>query len=261
MEFNTIRLSFEDKVAYLTLNRPDKLNSFTAEMHREVKQALDMIGEHGTRAMVLTGAGRAFCAGQDLGDPEFDLSDDLDIGKTLEENYNPLLTTLKNFPFPVIAAVNGVAAGAGANIALACDLVLAAKSATFIQAFAKIGLIPDAGGTWTLTRKAGPARAMGLAMLAEPLSAQKACDWGLIWQVCDDDSLLEDARQMAKNLACQPTRALAAIKQAINAASGNDFDTQLALERDLQRQSGKTYDFREGVRAFMEKRKPVFRGE
>lgn len=260
MTYSDIRLEFEGAVALLTLYRPMKLNSFTWAMHQEMKKALAEIEARGTRAMVLTGAGRGFCAGQDLSDPAFSPGADFDGGKTLEENFNPLVRHLKALPFPVIAAVNGVAAGAGANVALACDIVLAAKSASFLQAFARIGLIPDAGGTWTLTRTLGEARAKGLALLAEPLSADKAESWGLIWKAVDDGALMEEAMGLARRLADQPTRAFALIKQAIHAAPANDFAGQLELEVALQREACATADFREGVAAFLEKRKPRFEG-
>jgi len=260
MAFRFITLDLDGPVAVLTLNRPDKLNSFTGAMHREVKDALDKIENSGARAMILTGAGRGFCAGQDLADPEFDIAANFDAAVALEEYYNPLVKRLKSLPFPVICAVNGVAAGAGANIALACDIVLAARSASFLQAFARIGLVPDAGGTWSLARLVGEARAKGLAMLAEPLSAETAESWGLIWKVVDDHDLMAEARSLAERLASQPTRALALIKQAIHAAASNDFAAQLELEKDLQHQAGKTEDFREGVAAFLEKRKARFKG-
>jgi 2-(1,2-epoxy-1,2-dihydrophenyl)acetyl-CoA isomerase len=260
MNSSSIKLEQDAAVAVLTLNRPDKLNSFTWDMHQEVKRALDAIERAGTRAMVLTGAGRGFCAGQDLGDPHFKLDAGIDVGETLEVNFNPLVKRLRAMPFPVIAAVNGVAAGAGANVALACDIVLAARSASFLQAFARIGLIPDAGGTWTLTRLLGEARAKGLAMLAEPLAAEKAEAWGLIWKVVDDDRLQAEARELARTLAGQPTVAFKLIKQAIHAASANSMSEQLDLERDLQRAAAATHDFTEGVKAFLEKRKPDFKG-
>ncbi len=260
MSYNDLILEFDGAVAIITLNRPEKLNSFTHAMHGELRSAFDEIEAGKIRAMVITGAGRGFCAGQDLGDKTFEINDDFDAGDSLEQNYNPLIKRIINMPFPVIAAVNGVAAGAGANIALACDIVLAARSAKFIQAFAKIGLIPDAGGTWTLPRQVGLARAKGLAMLAEPLSAQKAMDWGLIWDVIDDDDLLGDAIILAKRLASQPTKAFAAIKQAMHAATSNDMAAQLELEKKLQSAASQSHDFREGVAAFMEKREPVFKG-
>jgi len=260
MPYNDLDLEFDGSVAIITLNRPDKLNSFSQAMHEELRSAFDEIEAGDVRAMVITGAGRGFCAGQDLGDRAFEINNDFDAGDSLEQNYNPLIKRIINMPFPVIAAVNGVAAGAGANIALACDIVLAAQSAKFIQAFAKIGLIPDAGGTWTLPRQIGMARAKGLAMLAEPLSARKALEWGLIWDVTEDDDLMPTTLEMAKRLANQPTKAFAAIKQAMHAATSNDMATQLELEKELQSIASKSHDFREGVAAFMEKRTPVFKG-
>ena len=261
MSYQNITLQFNNDIAIITLNRPEKLNSFTQEMHDELKSAFDEIENSTARAMLLTGAGRGFCAGQDLGDEAFEITDDFDAGDAIEKNYNPLIKRIKAMPFPVIAAVNGVAAGAGANIALACDIVLAARSAKFIQAFAKIGLIPDAGGTWTLPRQIGMARAKGLSMLAEPISAEKACEWGLIWQVLDDEELMPSALKLTHHLSTQPTKAFAAMKQALHAAMSNDMDTQLEVERELQSAASKTNDFREGVAAFMDKRAPVFKGE
>lgn len=261
MSYENILLQIENDVAVITLDRPDKLNSFTSEMHSELRDAFDKVEASSVRALLITGSGRGFCAGQDLGDPAFELTDDFDAGDAIEQNYNPLVKRIMALPLPVIAAVNGVAAGAGANIALACDIVIAAKSATFIQAFAKIGLVPDAGGTWTLTRQLGMARAKGLAMLAEPLKAEQALEWGLIWQVVDGEDLMPTAQKLADHLATQPTKALAAIKQAIHAATTNDMPKQLDLEKHLQSTASKTHDFREGVTAFMEKRQPVFRGE
>ncbi|MGI9482188.1 MAG: 2-(1,2-epoxy-1,2-dihydrophenyl)acetyl-CoA isomerase PaaG [Hyphomicrobiales bacterium] len=258
MNYETITYEQDGPLAVLTLNRPDKLNSFTSQMHAELRDACAKIDATGTRAMIVTGAGRGFCAGQDLADVE--MSDDLDLGETLESNFNPLITWVKRTPFPVICAVNGVAAGAGANFALACDIVIAAKSASFLQAFAKIGLLPDAGGTWTLTQAVGPARATGLAMLAEPISAKRAKKWGLIWDVVSDEKLLSHAREMAEKLANQPTMAFAAIKTAIATASENAFADQLGLEAKLQSELGRSADFVEGVNAFLEKRAPQFKG-
>jgi 2-(1,2-epoxy-1,2-dihydrophenyl)acetyl-CoA isomerase len=258
MTYNDLILEFDADVAVLTLNRPDKLNSLTWAMHQELKTALDEIESRGVRAMLLTGAGRGFCAGQDLAD--LDLSRPETIVDTLEVNYNPLVERLKGLPLPVVCAVNGVAAGAGANIALACDIVLAARSASFLQAFSRIGLVPDSGGTWVLTRTLGEARAKGLAMLAEPLLAETAESWGLIWKVFDDDQLMAEARSLSQRLASQATGALGLIKQAVHAAPGNSFSAQLALEADLQRTTAVSEDFREGVAAFVEKRKPAFKG-
>jgi 2-(1,2-epoxy-1,2-dihydrophenyl)acetyl-CoA isomerase len=245
----------------LTLNRPDRLNAFNEALHRSLARALDGAeGNPQCRAILLTGAGRGFCAGQDLGDPVTSGATP-DLGATIDEFYNPLIRRLRRLPKPVVCAVNGVAAGAGANIALACDLVLAARSANFIQAFAKIGLVPDSGGTFFLPRMIGSARARGLALLGEPLAAEKAEDWGLIWKVVDDDKLRAEAEALTAYLAIQPTQALALIKQALEAASVNSLDKQLDLERDYQRFAGRTPDYAEGTRAFLEKRKPNFTGK
>ena len=262
MGFETIILDRAEGVATLTLDRPDKLNSVNETMHAEIREALAEIeADGGVRAMLLTGAGRAFCAGQDLSDPALGApGGSSDLGDTLERNYNPLVRRLAAIELPVVAAVNGIAAGAGANIALACDIVLTARSAGFLQAFCKIGLIPDSGGTHALPRLVGPARAMGLAMLGDTLEAETAAAWGLIWKCVDDDALMDEAAALARRLARQPTRSLALIKRAIRSSPTNDLDTQLDLECDLQRIAGATDDYREGVAAFLEKRKPVFRG-
>lgn len=246
----------------VTLNRPDRLNSFNGDQHRALRAALDAAAEDGDcGAVVLTGSGRGFCAGQDLSDRDpAMLGDRPDLGTTLETLYNPLVRRLRSLEKPVICAVNGVAAGAGANIALSCDIVLAARSAKFIQAFSKIGLIPDAGGTWWLTRHLGEARAKALAMTAEPLTAQQAADWGLIWKAVDDDRLMPEAIALAERLANGPTRAYALTKQAIQAASTNTLDEQLDAERALQREAGWSDDYKEGVAAFLEKRPADFRG-
>jgi 2-(1,2-epoxy-1,2-dihydrophenyl)acetyl-CoA isomerase len=263
MAFETILFDKTDGVATITLNRPDKLNTFTTEMHGELKTALDDVKQDGSiRVLVLTGAGRAFCAGQDLSDRAVAPGGEApDLGASLDTLYNPLVRTLRTLEMPVISAVNGAAAGAGANVALAADIVLAARSASFIQAFCKLGLVPDSGGTYTLPRLVGRARAMGLALLGDKLSADRAEAIGLIWKVVDDDDLMTEAMALAKHLATQPTKGLAMIKQAINASLGNDLDTQLDLERDLQRVAGRTADYQEGVNAFLEKRPPKFQGK
>ena len=260
MTYATIRFEVADQVATLTLNRPDKLNSYTAEMHAELKDALGRVAaaDSGVRALLLTGAGRGFCAGQDLSQRSGPVVPDL--GETIEKQFNPLIRTLRTLEVPVIGAVNGIAAGAGMSLALACDITLAARSASFLQAFAKIGLIPDAGSTFFLPRLAGEARARGLAMLADKISAEQAAAWGLIWKVVDDAQLMPEATSLARQLAAQPTRGLALIKQAFNRSAANDLDRQLDVERDLQRLAGRTEDYREGVAAFLEKRAPRFTG-
>lgn len=263
MTDSSILLDINQGVALLTLNRPDRLNSFNAQMHDEMATAIRQIKkDNGVRALVITGAGRGFCAGQDLSDRNVAPGSEVpDLGESIEQRYNPLLRSLRELPMPVICAVNGVAAGAGANIALACDIVLAGQSASFIQAFCKIGLIPDSGGTWSLPHLVGMARAKGLALLGDKLSAEQAEQWGLIWRCVADEQLLPAAMAMAEHLATQPTRGLALIKRALHASTTQSFDAQLDLERDLQRLAGRTEDYREGVSAFMEKRTPQFKGQ
>lgn len=244
-------------VRVLTLNRPDRLNAFTKPLLSVLMAALgDAEADQDCRAVLLHGAGRAFCAGQDLTMVE----PGADLGDSLDRSFNPLIRRLRAMRLPVVCAVHGVAAGAGANLALACDIVLAGASARFIQSFIRIGLIPDAGGTWTLPRLAGDARARGMAMLGEPVSAAQAEAWGLIWRALPDDELLPEAERLAAHLATQPTAALALVKQALNASASHSLDQQLDLERDLQRQAGHTPDFQEGVAAFLEKRLAAFTG-
>ena len=256
-----ILVSVEAGVQTITLNRPERLNAFNAEMHRMLRAALDQAGDDdAVRALLLTGTGRGFCAGQDLSERDVGADSAIDLSLTIESLYNPLVRRLRELPKPIVCAVNGVAAGAGANIALACDLVLAARSASFIQAFAKIGLVPDSGGSWFLPRLAGRARAMGLALLGDRLGAQDAASWGLIWQAVDDDKLMAQASALARALAAGPTRAYALIKRALDASETNTLEAQLDLERDLQREAGFTTDYREGVAAFLQKRKPQFKG-
>jgi 2-(1,2-epoxy-1,2-dihydrophenyl)acetyl-CoA isomerase len=264
--FETIELEIHEGCAILRLNRPDRLNSFNAQMHQDVKNALDILEagqrDGAIRAVLLTGAGRGFCAGQDLSDRNVGAGDAApDLGASVEKNYKPLVMRIRALDLPVVAAVNGVAAGAGANIAFACDLVFAAKSASFIQSFSKLGLIPDTGGSWILPRMIGPARAMGLALLGEKLSADQAEQWGLIWKSVEDEKLLEVAMQCVKQLACGPTVGYAKTKKAIWESSTNTFEAQLNLERDLMTACGKTADYREGVAAFIEKRPAVFKGQ
>lgn len=248
-------------VARVTLNRPDKLNSFTRAMHAQMREALDAIErDPEIRAVVLTGSGRAFCAGQDLADLSFEPGAMTELGALIDDNFNPLVRRLTALPKPVIARVQGTAAGAGANLALACDLVVAARSARFLQAFVNIGLVPDSGGTWFLPHLVGTARALELAMLGEKLPAEDAHRMGLIARCVDDDALDAEVDRLATKLASMPTRAVAAAKQAIRAAATNDLSSQLDLERDLQRELGASADYAEGVDAFLNKRKPRFSG-
>ncbi|HEX3810841.1 MAG TPA: 2-(1,2-epoxy-1,2-dihydrophenyl)acetyl-CoA isomerase PaaG [Rhizomicrobium sp.] len=263
MAYETILLEIANGTARLTLNRPDRLNSFTVQMHGEVADALSKVeNDVNVRALLLTGAGRGFCAGQDLSDRAVAPgADGLDLGESLENRYNPLVRRLIALPKPVVCAVNGVAAGAGANIAFAADIVFAAKSAKFIQSFSNIGLVPDSGGTWILPKIAGQARALGLALTGEPLSAEKAESWGLIWRCVDDDALKAESEKVLERLASGPTRGFAAIKSAMRAGWLSSLDHQLDVERDLQRELGRSADYREGVAAFMEKRTPKFSGK
>jgi 2-(1,2-epoxy-1,2-dihydrophenyl)acetyl-CoA isomerase len=262
MGYETIGFSVAQGIARLTLNRPDKLNSFNTTMHGEVRAALSRVTPEGARVLVLTGAGRAFCAGQDLGDRAVAPGGQAgDLGESIEKNYKPLVLALRRLPLPVIAAVNGVAAGAGANIALACDLVIATRSASFIQSFSKLGLVPDSGGTWTLPRLVGNARALGLALLGDKLSASDAEALGMIWRCVDDVAFSDTVEALATQLAAAPTRGLARTKQAIYESWGRSLDEQLDVERDLQRELGRTADYAEGVAAFTGRRAPHFTGQ
>ncbi|MBN6511666.1 2-(1,2-epoxy-1,2-dihydrophenyl)acetyl-CoA isomerase PaaG [Acinetobacter pittii] len=262
MDYQNIIAEEKNGVGYLTFNRPKALNSFNVDMHREVAEVLNQWTKNpDVRCVVISGEGRGFCAGQDLGDRVVDPNADApDLGYSIETYYNPLIKTIVNMPKPVIGAVNGVAAGAGANIALACDLVIAAKSANFVQAFCRLGLVPDSAGTWFLPRAVGHARAMGLTLLGDKLPAETAKEWGMIWDVVEDAELKTKVTELAERLAKQPTFGLSLIKKAIHQSSNNTFDEQMLLERDLQRIAGRSEDYREGVQAFMNKREPNFKG-
>lgn len=262
MDYQNIIAEEKNGVGYLTFNRPKALNSFNVDMHREVAEVLNLWTKNPeVRCVVISGEGRGFCAGQDLGDRVVDPNAEApDLGYSIETYYNPLIKTIVNMPKPVICAVNGVAAGAGANIALACDLVIAAKSANFVQAFCRLGLVPDSAGTWFLPRAVGHARAMGLTLLGDKLPAETAKEWGMIWDVVEDAELKEKVTELAERLAKQPTFGLSLIKKAIHQSSNNTFDEQVLLERDLQRIAGRSEDYREGVQAFMNKREPNFKG-
>jgi 2-(1,2-epoxy-1,2-dihydrophenyl)acetyl-CoA isomerase len=262
MTYETILHASAGGVARITLNRPDRLNSFTTQMHEELRDALARVkADASARVLLLTGAGRGFCAGQDLSDRAVAPGDaPVDLGASIENNYRPLILTLRSLPMPVVCAVNGVAAGAGANIALCCDLVIAAKSASFIQAFCKIGLIPDSGGTYFLPRLVGTARAMGLSLLGDKLSAPQAAEWGLIWKCVEDAELAPTVDALLAQLAQAPTKALVAARRALHASAHATIEAQLDLERDLQRELGFSADYREGVAAFIAKRPPRFTG-
>jgi 2-(1,2-epoxy-1,2-dihydrophenyl)acetyl-CoA isomerase len=261
VSYQTIRYESSAGIARLTLNRPERLNSFNTEMHAEVRAALADVRASAARVLVITGAGRGFCAGQDLNDRAVSPGGQAaDLGESIERNYKPLVLALRALPLPVIAAVNGVAAGAGANLALACDLVIAARSASFVQAFSRLGLVPDSGGTWFLPRTAGTARALGLALLGEKLAAEQAAAWGLIWRCVDDGELGAVVEALAQQLASAPTRGLARTKQAIYESWGHTLAEQLDIERDYQSELGRTADYAEGVAAFSEKRTPRFSG-
>ncbi len=262
MSYKNILFKVEKGTAFITLNRPETLNSFTVEMHLEFRDALTKCAENDEiRCVLLSGEGRGFCAGQDLNDRAVAPGEaSPDLGESVEKYYNPMIRMIANMEKPVVCAVNGVAAGAGANIALACDIVIAARSACFIESFCKLGLIPDSGGTWHLPRLLGMARAKAVAMLGSKISAEQAQQWGMIWDVVDDEALLEVSRQMAMNLATQPTKGFAFTKRALLSSANNSLDEQLELEKELMRAAGQTQDYKEGVDAFMNKRQPVFIG-
>lgn len=257
MDYQTITYDVSDNVALITMNRPDKMNALTTQMRAEIAHAVTQGGKD-ARVVVITGSGRAFCSGQDLGDRASSAS--IDLERTLRDEYAPMLRAIVNCPVPTIAAVNGAAAGAGANLALAADVVIAAESATFLQAFSRIGLIPDAGGTYWLPRQVGMARAMGAALFAEPVSASKAAEWGMIWEAVPDSSFKAVVQTRARHLAEGPTEAYHLIKQAMRASVDHTLKEQLETEAQLQGKAGRTSDFKEGVMAFLEKRKAQFEG-
>lgn len=260
MSYQAITLDISQGVARLVLNRPDRLNTFTPEMHAEIRHALTAVqADENARCLLITGAGRAFCAGADLASLNSD-NGPVDFGKELERDYNPLAELIAGMSMPVICAVNGVAAGSGANFAFGCDIVVAARSARFVQAFSKIGLIPDCAGTWILPRLVGQARAMGIALLDEPINAEQAVEWGMIWKVVDDEALTETTEKMAQHLASQATVSLALTKSAIRQSLHNSLTEQLTAEQHAQHTAGKTADHQEGVSAFLEKRPPQFKG-
>lgn len=262
MTFETIIFERAEGVARIRLNRPERLNAFTLQMHAELRQVLDELEAEGDlRVLLLTGQGRGFCAGQDLNERKLGPGDPPhDLGESIEQRWAPLVRRLGRLPVPVVCAVNGVAAGAGANLSLACDIVIATKAARFIQPFVSIGLAPDVGGTWTLPRLVGQARAMGLALTGEALPAATAAEWGLIWKAVEDDRFGDEVEALVTGLAALPRRALAATKRAIRASFAASLEQQLDLERDLQRELGFTDDYAEAIRAFFERRSPVFSG-
>ena len=259
MPYESIIAERSGHIGRITLNRPDRLNSFTRAMHGELREALGALSD--ARVVVVTGAGRGFCAGQDLNDRAVASDQPVDLGETVDECWNPLVRMLAELPQPVIAKVNGVAAGAGASLAMACDIAVAARSAKFIQSFSALGLVPDTGGSWHLTRHLGQARAMALALTGEPLSAEQAAEWGLIWKCVDDDALDTEVDALAAKLAALPPLGLAAIKRIVRTSWDRSLTQELDLQRDEMRRLGFTLDYREGVAAFLEKRPPVFTGQ
>lgn len=260
MSFENIEFRFEEGIARIVLNRPGKLNSFTVAMHGELSRALTEVEQGGARVLLLTGNGRGFCAGQDLSERQMSGGQAVDLGHTIDTYYAPLVRRLHALPLPVVVGVNGVAAGAGANLALAGDIVIACRSASFIQPFCRLGLLPDTGGTYFLPRLVGQARAMGLALLGDKLDADQAAQWGLIWQCVPDDQFQDRLESLLAHFAAAPTKGLAYAKQALYASPGNTLDRQLDLERDLMRELGASHDYAEGVGAFLEKRAPRFKG-
>jgi 2-(1,2-epoxy-1,2-dihydrophenyl)acetyl-CoA isomerase len=262
MTYDKITIAKDQGLATLTLNAPDKLNAVSRKMIAELKDCWEKLAaDPAVRAVLLTGAGRGFCAGADLADPDREQGVAADSGAALDKFFNPVIRLMRSMPKPIVAAVNGPAAGVGMSFALAADVAVAAKSATFLQAFARIGLLPDGGSTWFLPRLVGEQRARALAMLAPQIPAQQAKEWGLIWDVVDDGELIRTATELARRLADGPTASLARIKEAMNRSSGNDLSAQLDVERDFQRELGRSEDFKEGVAAFLAKRKPVFKGK
>jgi len=261
MSYEFITSATDKDVATITLNRPDVLNSFNRPMAQELQRALREAGtDSGVRAVLITAVGRGFCAGQDLGEAMGGNLNSIDLGDIVHASYTPIVRAIRELEKPVVCAVNGVAAGAGANLALACDIVYAAEEAAFVQSFSKIGLVPDTGGSFFLPRLVGPARATALMFLAEKMTAKKALEWGMIYDVVPGTVLLDTATAMARHLASMPTRGLALTKRLINASLSNDLQAQLALEEEMQRQAGRTADYVEGVRAFLDKRKPTYAG-
>ena len=260
--YEKIDLAMADGLATLTLNAPDKLNAVSRKMVAELKECWEgLANDTSVRAVLLTGAGRGFCAGADLADPDREAGAVADSGAALDKFFNPVIRTMRAMPKPIVAAVNGVAAGVGMSFAMAADIAIAAKSASFLQAFARIGLLPDGGSTWFLPRLVGDARARALAMLAPQISAEQAKQWGLIWDVVEDADLTKTATEVARRLADGPTLSLARIKEAMNRAATQPLAAQLDVERDFQRELGKSADFKEGVAAFLGKRKPTFKGK
>jgi 2-(1,2-epoxy-1,2-dihydrophenyl)acetyl-CoA isomerase len=262
MDYTQITVAKADAIATITLNRPDKLNCFTQRMIQEIRHALDAVAakDSGIRCLVITGAGRGFCSGQDLAEAMAIGGGRPDLGEVVEKSYTPMIKAMRELEMPVLGVVNGIAAGAGAGFALACDIVIAARSASFLLPFAKIGLAADGGATWTLPRLVGHARALAMTMLADPVTAEQAESWGMIWKAVDDAELPAAARQMAERLAAQPTLALALSKKLIQASTANTLDAQLEMEGKLQTIAGFSEDFREGVAAFLEKRPARFKG-